>query len=82
MARLRRIVSGISIGRRSVRSDSVRAPNYTLKPSRPGFGPAAEPPWPNSTCTASRRLQIGASSAAAAVPLFAQPRGPRPRSLA
>ena len=34
-------------------------PNYTLKPSRPGFGPAAEPPWPNSTCAASRRLQIG-----------------------
>ena len=33
-------------------------PNKALKLSRPGFGPAAEPPGPNSTCAASRRLQI------------------------
>jgi hypothetical protein len=32
--------------------------NYTLKPSRPGFGPAAEPPGPNITRSASRWLQI------------------------
>jgi hypothetical protein len=50
--------------------------NKALKQSRPGFGSAAEPPWPNSTCAASRRLQFGASHEAADVPLFAQPRGP------
>jgi hypothetical protein len=33
-------------------------PNYKLKPSRPGFGPAAEPPGPNSTRSASCWLQI------------------------
>ena len=57
-------------------------PNKPLKPTRPGFGPAAEPPGPNSTCAPSRRLQIGTSHAASGVPLVAQPRGPRPRSLA
>ena len=47
-------------------------PNKPLKLSRPGFGPAAEPPGPNSTSAVSRRLQISrccpAVCAAAAVP--------------
>ena len=47
-------------------------PNKPLKPTRPGFGPAAEPPGPNSTSAVSRRLQISrccpAVCAAAAVP--------------
>ena len=59
-----------------VGSTGVEPPNKALKLSRPGFGPAAEPPGPNSTCAASRRLQIGTSGAASGVPLFAQPRGP------
>ena len=50
-------------------------PNKALKLSRPGFGPAAEPPGPNSTCAAARRLQIVLVKAASGVPLFAQPRG-------
>ena len=36
-------------------------PNSTLKPSRPGFGPAAEPPGPNITRSASRWLQIASA---------------------
>ena len=47
-------------------------PNKPLKLSRPGFGPAAEPPGPNSTSAVSRRLQISrccpAECAAAAAP--------------
>ena len=35
-----------------------KPPNKPLKPTRPGFGPAAEPPGPNSTCAASRHLQV------------------------
>ena len=61
----------------------MEPPNKALKLPRPGFGPAAEPPRPNSTCAASRRLQNRYSSnAATGVPLVAQPRGPRPRRLA
>ena len=48
--------------------------NSTLKPSRPGFGPAAEPPGPNITRSASRWLQIASArmltrTAAATAPL-------------
>ena len=49
-----------------------KPPNKPLKPTRPGFGPAAEPPGPNSTSAVSRRLQISrccpAVCAAAAAP--------------
>jgi hypothetical protein len=54
--------------------------------SRPGFGPAAEPPRPNSTSAVSRRLQITdccqrPRRAAAAAPLR-QTRRPWPCNLA
>jgi hypothetical protein len=61
-------------------------PNFTLKPARPGFGPAAEPPGPNTRASASCWLQVAcrcpAVYAATIMPLFASPCGYRPRSLA
>jgi hypothetical protein len=53
----------------------LAAPNSKLKLARPGFGPAAEPPGPNTSVAVSRRLQIvrrcPAVCAATAAPLFA-----------
>ena len=41
-------------------SITERVPNeHNAYAPFPGFGPAAEPPSPNSTCAASRRVQIG-----------------------
>ena len=60
----------------------MEPPNKALKLARPGFGPAAEPPGPNSTCAASRRLQIGTfkrGNRRAAIRAAARP---WPRSLA
>jgi hypothetical protein len=61
-------------------------PNSKLKLARPGFGPAAEPPGPNSTSSAScwlqitlRRPAVCAGNQHAAVRVAARP---RPRSLA
>ena len=48
----------VQIGHVSMRTFFDPPPNKALKLSRPGFGPAAEPPGPNSTCAAARRLQI------------------------
>ena len=60
------------------------APNFTLKPSRPGFGRAAEPPLAEQyslgvmlVAVRSRELVL---VAATIMPLFASARGYRPRS--
>jgi hypothetical protein len=60
-------------------------PNSTLKPSRPVFGRAAEPPLAEQYSLGVRlvavRILRGMFVAATTPPLFASPRGHRPRSL-
>ena len=60
----------------------MEPPNKALKLPRPGFGPAAEPPRPNSTCAASRRLQIGTSQCGIRRAAIRAAARPWPRSLA
>ena len=59
-----------------------KPPNKPLKPTRPGFGPAAEPPGPNSTCAASRRLQIDTHKCGSRRAAIRAAARPWPRSLA